>query len=356
MSHMSNNFLTLNTDGVNYPIRGQQFVSLAGAVNSISAINELSTGLTLAMDNASPFISSYQGVVSTQARVLNSSITLGESLSGGTLNINNFIGTTVGPLSGAIAGVGLATLNANKLYQVGSIGVSSFASAQKISDLCLDVVEKQQNVLFGTLNRIEGSGVLQAGIDSMVSSKIISSGVNTVLRSLPTYPTDLELPNLETVYEIGEITEKELSEHQEKLDILLLNIDPSLVEYRKACWETFKKKGKDYIGQSSSSMRRLVDDVLRILAPNEKVLETDFFKNSPVAKDQKGKPTRKARVYHIVRFDEQKAEHLERLVRGFLEAYDNLPAWDHKPIQQDSFVYGVFITIEGYLISMLSEN
>ena len=83
--------------------------------------------------------------------------------------------------------------------------------------------------------------------------------------------------------------------------------------------------------------------------------ETEFFNESTEAKDAKGKPTRRARVYHIVKFDKRKAEHLERLVKGFLEAYDNLSAWDHKPLKQDDFVYGVFILIEGYLISLLSE-
>lgn len=322
--------------------------------DGISALNELSTGLSVGIIN-SDFLTSYQGVVKTQIKALSDSLALGENFRLGTTKIDSFIEGSIAPMSSVIAGMGLATINARKLYEIGTLDESAFASVQKISGLCLDIIQGQQSILSSTINGIQDSGMFQLASGSLISTQVISSGVNNVLRSLPTYPTEIKLPTLERAYKRSEVTEGELSEHQEKLDKLLLKVDPLLVEYRKGCWETFRKKGRDYIGQSSSSMRRLVDELLRIMAPMEKVIETDFFKNSPGAKDPKGKPTRKARVYHIVMFDDKKVEHIERLTRGFLEAYDNLSAWDHKPLKQDAFVHGVFVTIEGYLISLLSE-
>jgi len=63
-----------------------------------------------------------------------------------------------------------------------------------------------------------------------------------------------------------------LSEYQRKLDELLQEVDPGLVEFRLGCWSAFRAKGYDYVGQASSSMRRLVTDVLVHIAPDDKVL------------------------------------------------------------------------------------
>jgi hypothetical protein len=324
-------------------------------LESISSLNEISSSLSVGITN-SKFFTSYQGVITAQSKTFQDSLILGESLRLEAKKINSFIETAIAPMSSAIAGIGLLTVNTNKLYEIGSISKSAFGNVQKISNIFLDVVQGQQSFLTSTLQSAQDIGTFKAISNPMVSNQLISSGINTVLRSLPTYPSEIELPNLEKIYEIAEITKEELSDHQKKLDKMLLKIDPELVVYRKSCWETFRKKRGDYIGQSSSSMRRLVDNLLRTLAPTEKVVETTFFKNVSSAKDSKGNPTRKARIFHIIKFDQNKADHLERLTKGFLEAYDNLSAWDHKPLQQEEFVYGVFITIEGYLFSILSEN
>jgi len=330
-------------------------LSSAGFRNSISATNELSTGLTVGMTN-SVFLNSYQGAVTTQVKALNDTLVLGQNFQLGATKINNFVEGSIAPISGVLAGIGLTTVNTDKLYEAGSIGELTFTKAQTVSGICLDIIQGQQRIFTNTLPKIQNSEMFQLVSDSAISTQIISSGVNTILHSLPTYPTEIKLPNLETVYKVGKVTKKEISNHQIKLDKMLIKISPSLVEYRNGCWETFNKKGKDYIGQSSSSMRRLVDELLRMLAPTEKVKGTKFFKESKEAKDDKGNPTKKARVYHIVKFDQKGAKHLERLAKGLFEAYGNLSAWDHKPHKQEDFVYGVFITIEGYLYSLLSES
>jgi len=146
-----------------------------------------------------------------------------------------------------------------------------------------------------------------------------------------------------------------LSEYQRKLDELLQEVDPGLVEFRLGCWSAFRAKGYDYVGQASSSMRRLVTDVLVHIAPDDKVTNTDYFKNSPKAKTRKGEISWGARIFCATNYDKNKAEHLERLATGLLSAYGNLSAWDHTPLKLHDFVYGSFVAIEGYLLSLLSE-
>lgn len=110
-------------------------------------------------------------------------------------------------------------------------------------------------------------------------------------------------------------------------------------------------------------MRGLVDTLLRTIAPKSEVVKTDYFKNSPNAKTEKGLPTRKAKIYYAVNYDAKRAEHLERLATGLDglaigldEFHQNLSAWDHEPINNDQFVYGSFIAIEGCIIALLSET
>lgn len=75
-----------------------------------------------------------------------------------------------------------------------------------------------------------------------------------------------------------------------------------------------------------------------------------------IARDRHGKPTRQARVYYVAGYDDKKTSHTERLTKSFLESWDHLSAWDHEPVNEHGFVYGVFIIIEGHLLSLLSEK
>jgi hypothetical protein len=202
--------------------------------DSIFAVNELSAGLSVGIAN-SGFLKSYQDTVKTQTKAFNDSLVLGESFRLEVTKINNFMEATIAPMSGAVAEVGLATLNANKLYEMGIIKASTFESAQKISALCLGVVQEQQTIIASTFDKIQNAKMFESISNIMATAQIISSGVNTVVRSLPTYPTETKLSNLEIVYQSGKITEEELSGHQKTLDRLLLSIDPLLVEYRKGC-------------------------------------------------------------------------------------------------------------------------
>jgi len=323
--------------------------------NSLAVVSEISKGLSVAMPNQELF-KGYSDTLDLQKSAFEQVKNLNEILKGSVVQLTNITSNILAPVSATITEIGLVTANASQLFNLGKINESTLLSAQKLSGLCLDTIQEQQKFALSSLQAIESSKNLNRFIDDSVASfQMITNGLDGVIRSAPAFPSVLNLPDLEMIREEAFITKEELVEHQEKLDNILRKINPDLVEIRKGCWRTFYAKSPDYIRQASSSMRGLVDTLLRIIAPRGEVMKTTYFKESPEAKTQYGLPTRKAKIYYAVNYDKKKAKHLQRLVKGFDEIYQNLSMWDHKPLNNDQFVSGVFITIEGCLISLLSE-
>ena len=238
------------------------------------------------------------------------------------------------PISGAIVDIGLNTINGNRLLNEGVIKKSDFAVLQNFSSISLDTIKDQQDLLLSNLGELKISG--RSVINSAPSASMVMTGIDTMMRAIPTFPLDINSPTLDLIRDQNFLTQKEIGKQEDKLDNILKKIDPDLVEIRKGCWRTFNAKEPDYIRQASSSIRGLVDTILRTTVPQKL-------------------PSRRDKIYHAVNYEAKKSEQLKRVVDGFLGAYDNLSAWDHKPIKNDQFVQGVFIIIEGGLISLLSE-
>lgn len=323
--------------------------------NGIRAINDYSAGLSFSFKKEG--VLGYAGLIESQRKILTSALEVGENLKIEHEGMASFINTAIMPVSGAMADIGLVSANATRLLGAGELSMEQFKVSDLVSNLAIGAIEAQQSLLKDSFTSLDITSFKNFANDVIPSLQTVSMGISEMVRSLPTFPSEIKvpLPDLEIAQEIAEVfEEKEISEHQERLDSLLSEIDPELVEFRKAAWDVFNSKGKDYIGQASSSMRRLVDSLLRCLAPEKEVVETDYFKNNPNAKDNKGRPNRKARLLYVLSWDQNKAEHLDRLTKGFLEAYGHLSAWDHVPLKEDGFVHGALITVEGHLISILS--
>ena len=325
--------------------------------DSLKVIGDYSAGLSFAIPDKK-VMSAYNNTLSSQKLMIKSIPDIGEKISVEGTHVASILNDTVAPISNAVADIGLANANATKLFGIGSINGKQLKLTQDISGLALDTIKEYQENVGENLRIIKDSGLSSIENKIAPSLKIASSGISEMMRSLPTFPaqTELKLPELGSSREVIKINQDEVSKHQNDLDNLLKEIDPNLIEIRKAVWDTFNAKGKDYIGQSSSSMRRLIDKLLRKLAPLEKVIKTDFFEKKEGVKDTNGRPTRKARILYIVGWDKNKAKHLTRVVKGFMEEYQNLSAWDHSPIDKHAFVHGTFITIEGFLISILTSK
>ncbi len=322
--------------------------------DSLKTVNELSKGLGLAIADKG-LAENYNDILNLQNSAQEKVCAMKDQLNLG-LEKMDTVSRMTAPISAKIAEVGLLATNVKNYSEFNKINNPFLESTIKTSCLLIDTLKEQQTDIISGLEAIKTVSDLGNFVkDETPSLDMISSGLTEVVRSMPSFPYETDFPSLDLINKKTLISEPETEKHQEKLDSILMKIDPVLIEYRQGCWEVFNKKGKDYIGQSSSSMRRLVDNLIRNIAPNEEVVETEYFKKNSSAKTKSSLPSRKAKIYYIIDYDKKKTKHLQRQAKGFLELYDNLPASDHKPIEDDQFIHGVFITIEGCLLSLLSE-
>lgn len=320
--------------------------------NSSIAVSEAAKALSVGMCSKG-ILNNYTVALDLQNTVSNSLDLLQKESVLTFDQVNKINSDFLAPISGAIADIGLSAVNANKLFNDGLVGKGAFETLQKLSDVSLDAIKEQQNFFISDLQKITNLGSLNTNLIS--SAQMLATGLDTTTRAVPIFPSGIDLPALNAVRENSFFTEDEISKEHDKLDDILKKMDPDLVEIRQGCWKTFNAEGSDYIRQASSSMRGLVDDILRIIAPKEDVVKTNYFKEFSEAKTEKGFPTRRAKIYYAVGYERKKGERLQRIVKGFLEIYDNLSSWDHKPIKKHEFVRGTFIMIEGSLIALLSE-
>jgi hypothetical protein len=336
-------------------------INLPNIKNSLKTMDKISKGLDL-VTPSQEFLKNYNHALNLQNSIVEQAKSINGILNSGVKQMNVISSDIIAPISVNINNVGIIASDAKQSFELGKIDESIFKSTQLLSDSCVDILQEQQGILFSKLQdvkNIEDLGKL--AIETSPSLNMVSSGLTEVIRSVPLFPYTIDSPKLRTfnqkelLVETETEIDSEIIECQKKLDDILLLINPELVEYRRGCWKTFNKKTEDYIGQSSSSMRRLIDKLLRTIAPKKDVTKTNYFKNNKKAKNSEGQPTRVARVYYLLNYDKDQAKRFKRLTRGFLSAYDNLPTWDHEPLKHNDFVHGVFITIEGYLLSLLSE-
>jgi len=334
-----------------FSFRGREVFNLSLPKNTI-ALSEMARAMSIGMPEKGIF-NDYNKVLDLQNNVFNSI----DILQGKTIitpnQIDKINSAFLSPISGAVVDIGLNATNINKLLNEGTIQSSDFVALQGLSNISLNVIKEQQNFLLSNLEK--ATNLKKFDVGSILSTPMVATGLDMVARALPTFPSDVNLSTLDAVRDRDFLTKPELNKEQERLDNILRKIDPTLTEIRKGCWKTFYQKGPDYIRQASCSMRGLVDTLLRIIAPHDEVVKTDYFEKSFRAKTEKGLPTRKAKIYYVVGYDKKRGKHLQRVVKAFDEAYQNLSGWDHEPIDNDVFVRGVFMIIEGSLLALLSE-
>ena len=322
-------------------------------IKGVSGLGEMASALSVGVPM--DILGGYKGIIASQNEILKSVGVFQEHhITGQMITDMGKVNHVLGPMAESVLDLGLGAANASKLFSDGIISKINFSEIQKISGIAIEALKENQNYFSTTFEKM---GSLSNFIQdpSVLSIPMAAAGVDIMTRAMPTFPT-IELPTLDKVREVYVFDEPKVKKVHKTLDNLLKNIKSELVEMRKGCWQTFESKKSDYIRQSSSSMRGLVDTLLREIAPDEEVVKTDYFDKSPKAKTEKGLPTRKARIYYAMNYDEKRAEHLERLAVGLDEFQKNLSAWDHKPLDNDQFVYGSFIAIEGFIFALLAEK
>ncbi len=322
----------------------------------IGSLGEISGALTVGMPAG--IFDGYKGILDSQKEIVKSFGIMVEPIArvaGQVGESFSKINSILAPMAGSVLDMGLVANNANKLLLDGVIGKDGFLEIQKFSSIAFDAFKaSQDSLLIGIANADNLAGLIKN--PSIMSIPMTATGLDALTRAMPIFPTEFQFPTLERIRYEDAFDELEIKKAHKLLDDLLGAIDPKLVEARRGCWETFGRKKSDYVRQASSSMRGLVDTLLRKIAPKDEVVKTDYFRDSPEAKTEKGLPTRKAKIYYAVNYDSKKAERLRNLATGLDEFHQNLSAWDHEPIDNDQFVYGSLITIEGCIIALLSEK
>jgi len=261
------------------------------------------------------------------------------------------------PVSATIANMGGLVVKAEQGLELGALTGSMSGSVKSIFSLNTEILKEQQNHISDGLVAVKGNIAFDTFLDKIEpATYMISNGLSQIADSFPIsiLQAPVIAPSLEEIKK--EIySESDVVKHQKILDDILVDIDPLFVEFRRGCWDAFKTKGRDYIGQATSSMRRLVEHLLEKLAPEEEVKKTNYFMINEEAKTEKGRPTRRAKLYYLMGYEKDRAEKIKRLADSLLASYDNLPALDHRPSGRDDFIQGILITIEGLLLSLLDR-
>ncbi|HOX29941.1 MAG TPA: hypothetical protein P5080_01985 [Candidatus Paceibacterota bacterium] len=317
-------------------------------IDSLNTANAISQSLSVAMPDPKLF-ESYNGALALQKTALENFSCINKELE----PINGAFANIIASASVPIAEIGLVTANANRLLDFGTISEDNFLALGKVSNLCLDAIKTQQESLIFGLQQINDFAKVTGGTVSSLTLpfQTVNSGIDQIMRSVDGFPANV-LPDFQVIRRETSVSEED---YQSLLDQQLEEIDPSLAKCRHGCWSTFEAKKDDYIGQATSSMRRLVDKFLNIVAPIEEVKKSSYYQEAVKSGASEKSTKRRARIYYAVNYDCKRTEHLQRLTKGFLEIYDNLSAWDHNPTNDDQFVHGTFMTIEGLLLSILSE-
>jgi len=100
-------------------------------------------------------------------------------------------------------------------------------------------------------------------LEAIQSSKMLSLAYANTILSYRTLIEPISRIKIQISNEQSQLQEKV----EQDVEVLLAEVDPNFVTMRKGAWNAFNAKGPDYLRQSISSMRELLNHVLRSLSP-----------------------------------------------------------------------------------------
>lgn len=191
--------------------------SLDAVGNNIQAVNELAIGLGRVMPDPGLTLN-FNKVVDFQNSVLNQAAALSKKISFDFPKISELMASAIAPLSGAIATIGLVDTNSYKLFETGTISGKMALETTKLSNGLLDAIKSQQSIIADGLKGLKDLNAFTINMSgARDTARIVSSGISSMLESLPAYSPNLVAPSLELIQRESRATKKELSEHQKSL-------------------------------------------------------------------------------------------------------------------------------------------
>lgn len=135
--------------------------------------------------------------------------------------------------------------------------------------------------------------VLRTNADSLTGSTITSGSIVTSMASTTVYLADRMIDTEPIAPVIAELRKPTAQERLAELSPRLSEIGKELSAKLNGAWETLRNSSNDdRVSQASHSARELISDILLRLAPDESVMEMEWFKpDTP-----NGRPTQRQRA------------------------------------------------------------
>lgn len=220
--------------------------------------------------------------------------------------------------------------------QLGSLGVSGCTLTTSMYNQSSLLKKKVQQHVEGIRNLYP----------TMVANTTTSSTILTV--SLGAGKTLLPvLPQIEAVLKEAEAPNP--IERRKQMHAILKGIEPRLAEKFDGAWKTLEDKMKpDRFRQAAHSMREVFSDLEHILAPDDLIKETEWFKNSG-----QEKITQRLRVKYAIigkrdeGIDEDAIDTINNLMDDARKRYEELNEIAHARGESED----LFPLLESYLLS-----
>lgn len=140
-----------------------------------------------------------------------------------------------------------------------------------------------------------------------------------------------------------------VEEFRTKIYLQLEARHPALGDKARGAWDAIERRGPDYVSQAANSMLELVDHLLRMEAPDDEA-SLWCMEHFQKGLDDKGRPTRSARVRYIcskLGRDHRPAEKLASAVTTMVELLQGAKHRLEAP--PDEQVKSLFLSVEGFV-------
>jgi hypothetical protein len=195
--------------------------------------------------------------------------------------------------------VGYLTNDQIRLGQMKTVLASeAYVPDNPVNASSIDVMNSLSvNELGSAKYMVSTAGALRTNADSLVGSALTSGSIVASMASTTFYLTERMIDTAPIAPLIEELRKPTAQDRLKELSRKLFGIGKELSTKLNGAWKTLNDFSKDdRVSQSSHSARELISDILIELAPDEKVVEREWFK----PETSNGRPTQRQRAKYAI--------------------------------------------------------
>lgn len=214
------------------------------------------------------------------------------------------------------------------------------------------------NALGSARYRVATVRALRTNSDSLFGNTLTSGSLVASMASTTVYIAERMIDIKPIIPLIEQLKTPTAQDRLRELSSKLREIQEELATKLNGSWETLNDHSKnDRISQSAHSARDLVSDILIRLAPNEKVIEMDWFK--PETED--GRPSQKQRAKYAILgkntalsdSDLQPVQDLSKNIRTTYQSLSNLAHLRNYTNNLQKMTESLIDEVQIYLLKLL---